>query len=170
MIYIHLLIMILSFIACFVFFLSFAVEGDESNSCFATLLISFIVLIAATVLFIVGNTKCENSELIIDEKPYAVESIVALNDNNMTYGRMYVRRGYFEEDLYYQYIVKLNNGGFKSNKVKANNTTLFYDTENYRVEWYKATKNWLYFKNEKTINKIYIPEGSITDEYYVDLS
>ena len=170
MIYIHLLIMFLSFIVLFVSFLAFTIEEDESDGCFATFLISFIVIIATTALLIIGNTKCDNSEWIIDEKPYAVESIVALNDNNMTYGRMYVRRGYFEEDLYYQYIVKLNNGGFKSNKVKANNTTLFYDTENYRVEWYKATKNWLYFKNEKTINKIYIPEGSITDEYSIDLS
>ena len=154
-------------IAAFVFSLGSLCGDDECNS---VALVSFLLLIVSVVFFFVGQIKCENSEWTISDEPYAVESIVALNDNNMTNGRFYLRRGYIEEDLYYQYIVKLNNGGFKANKVRASNTVLFYDEENYRVEWYKQTRSWLYFKDEKIYHEIYIPEGSLTSDYLVDLN
>lgn len=117
-----------------------------------------------------GNYKCKNSEWIVPDKPYATEKLVSLNDNNLTNCKFYLRRGYVEEDLYYQYMVQLNDGGFVANKVKSSNATLYYDTDNYRVEWYTKTKKWLYWEIKKTYNKIYIPEGSITDDYSVDLN
>ena len=83
---------------------------------------------------------------------------------------MYLRRGYFEEDLYYQYMVQLNNGGFVANKVNSSNATLYYAEDDFRVEWYIQKKKWLYWEIERTYNKIYIPEGSIADDYSVDLS
>lgn len=92
-----------------------------------------------------------------------------MGDSNLTSGTFYLRRGNINEDLYYQYMVKLSSGGFVANKVKASNTTLYYDTDNYRVEWYTRSKKWLYFEIEETANKIYIPEGSITDQYSIDL-
>ena len=81
-----------------------------------------------------------------------------------------MRRGYIEESLYYQYMVQLNNGGFVANKVNSANATLFYTEDNYRIEWYIKTKSWLYWKEERVYNKIYIPEGSITDDYSIDLN
>lgn len=105
----------------------------------------------------------------VEDQPYATEQIVSLNDNNMVHGRIYVRRGYINEDLYYQYMVKLNNGGFKANKVRSSGTTLYYDNDNCRVEWYKMHKKYLYLSEEKTCWKIYVPEGSISDDYAIDL-
>ena len=81
-----------------------------------------------------------------------------------------MRRGYIEQKLYYQYMVELDNGGFVANKVNSANATLFYTEDNYRVEWYTKNKKWLYWEMEGIYNKIYIPEGSITDDYSVDLN
>lgn len=162
---IHLLIITASGMALFIFWLAFALEGE----CFIGMLISLFICVGSLVFYTFGMIKCEDAEWVYDE-PYAVESIVALNDNNMTNGKIYLRRGYIEEDLYYQYIVKLRGGGFKANKVKSSNTTLFYDTDNFRVEWYEKTRSWLYFKETQKYHEIYIPEGSLTSDFYIDLS
>lgn len=142
--------------------------GYEKDELKTPLRIVLIIFLASIIFGIVGLAKCSNAEWEY-EKPYATEKIVALNDNNMLNGRFYLTSGYIDEDLYYQYIVQLNNGGFVSNKVKASNTTIFYDDDNYRVEWCKKTKQWLYFTAEETYNKVYIPEGSIANNYSIDL-
>lgn len=165
---IHLYIILFLMIVVFATGLSGLME--DNDNCIIISFISIILAIALFVFFFIGRVKCEKSEWVISDEPYATEKIVSLNDNNLTNGRFYLRRGYIEEDLYYQYIVQLNNGGFKTNKVKSANATLFYDTENYRVEWYTMTRNWLYFKDEKTYVEIYIPEGSITMDYSIDLN
>lgn len=135
------------------------------------------ILIAITVLSIIfifyGEYKKDSQEWVIDKKPYNVEKIVSLNDNNMVEGKItggrYAIRGYIGETLYYQYMVQLNNGGYVANKVKANETILYYSKDNYRVEWYKKKKKWLYFEEEEIYHKIFIPEDSIADEYSIDL-
>ena len=66
-------------------------------------------------------------------------------------------------------MVELNNGGYVANKVSSDDTTIFYDDENPRVEWYKKERTWWFFKEEDTFNKIYVPKGSITEDYSVDL-
>lgn len=162
----HLLVIIILMIVAFAVSLTSLVDEDGCVVEF----ISFILLIALFVFFMFGRIKCEKSGWVISDEPYATEKIVSLNDNNLMNGRIYLRSGYIEEDLYYQYIVQLNNGGFVSNKVKSANATLFYDTDNYRVEWYKKTRSWLYFKDEATYVEIYIPEGSITADYMIDLN
>lgn len=125
--------------------------------------ISFAFLI--TGLIVAGTKEWEGNE-----EPYAIEKIVALNDNNMVSGKAYIRSNRIQEDLYYLYMVKLNNGGFVANKVKSSKTTLYYSDSNYRVEWYKKSKKWLYFEFTERYHKIYIPKGSIVDNYSVDLN
>lgn len=168
MAYIHVSIMFLSGFIALLCGIEGAVEDNDKE--FNIGAISFFVCIASIVFFFIGQIKCEKSEWIINKVPYATEKIVALNDNNLTSGRFYLRRGYFSEDLYYQYMVDVGNGGFKANKVKSDNAILYYDTENYRVEWYKKTKSWLYFEVEQIYHEIYIPEGSIATDYSIDLS
>lgn len=142
---------------------------DENDKAIGVGLKMLGLAAALLIFFIVGICKCDKQPWIVSDKSYAVENIISLGDNNMTNGHYYMRRGYIESDLYYQYIVDLGNGGYKANKVRSNNATLYYSNEDYRVEWYTKTKKWLYFEQEETIHKIYIPEGSITDDYSVDL-
>lgn len=169
MFYIHLLaIFILAIIGLISSLFSMLDDRDKTSE--KVSIVSGIMFIALFAFLLFGLENCEESNWIISDTPYATEKIVSLNDNNMMNGRVYLRSGYIEEDLYYQYIVQLNNGGFVSNKVKSSNATLFYDTDNYRVEWYKKARQWLYFKNEVTYVEIYIPEGSITMDYSIDLN
>lgn len=172
-VFIHVIIMAGSAIYLFSSFLSIAiliVEEDETgvNSSFKIFITSLFITVASFVFFIFGCYKCEKSTWNYPDKPYSTEYIASLNDSNMVNGRFYLRRGYIEENLYYQYMVKLN-GGFVANKVKSNNATLYYSDDNFRVEWYEKERHWLWFQQKETYNKIYIPNGSISEEYSVDL-
>jgi hypothetical protein len=162
--FIHMIIMVGSAI-CSIFVL---IEEEEKgvDSKFKT----FILFITVTsfVFLIFGGYKCEKSTWNYPNKPYSTEYIASLNDSNMVNGRFYLRRGYIEENLYYQYMVKLN-GGFVANKVKSNNATLYYSDDNFRVEWYEKERHWLWFQQKETYNKIYIPNGSMSEEYSVNL-
>ena len=164
---IHLWIMIVLFIVGWG--IGFGGALNENDKVMGMGLTMFGLAAALLIFFIVGTFKCDKQPWIVSDEPYAVESIISLNDNNMTNGRYYMRRGYIESDLYYQYIVDLGNGGYKANKVRSDNATLYFTDNDYRVEWHTKTKKWLYFTQEDTIHKIYIPEGSITDDYSVDL-
>ena len=123
---------------------------------------------AAAALFALGMVKMITLPWQDTGKPYATEKIVTLADNNMISGRVYIRRGYFDENLWYQYMVALDDGGFVANKLNSTDTTLYYSEDNFRVEWYKKTKKWLWFEDEKYYHKIFIPKGSISDEFTVD--
>lgn len=141
---------------------------DEYESVWL-LVVDIIIRVIICASFIFGIYKMDVDPWIIPDKPFKTVKIVALNDNNMTNGRFYVRRGYISEDLYYQYMKK-EGLGFKAGKVKADKTTLYYtDDEDYRVECYEKTKKWLWFETSENYYKIYIPEGSIAEEYEVDL-
>ena len=115
-------------------------------------------------------TKVHNAKWEYPDKPYATERIVSLNDSNMVQGKTYLRKGYVNEYLYYQYMVALNGGGYKANKVKSNDTTIYYDTNNYRVEWCEKRRKWLWFYETQKYNKIYIPDGSIINDFNIDLN
>ena len=172
-VFIHIVIMIGSAVLAFSSFLSMfilIVKEDEKgvNSSFKELIISLLITIMSIVFFIFGCYKCEKSTWTYPDKSYSTEYITSLNDSNMVNGRFYLRRGYIEENLYYQYMVKLN-GGFVANKVKSNNATLYYSNDNFRVEWYEKERHWLWFQQKETYNKIYIPNGSISEEYSIDL-
>lgn len=108
-------------------------------------------------------------EWIIDKAPYRTEYIYSLQDNNMTEERIYLRSGYFREDLYYQYLVKAANGGMIANKVKADNAMVFESDTTPRIEHYKVRKRFLFLKDEKDIVKIYVPENSISNDFEIDL-
>ena len=172
-VFIHIVIMIGSAVLSFSSFLSIpilTVKEDKKgvSSSFKELIISLLITIMSMVFFIFGCYKCEKSTWNYPDKPYSTEYIASLNDSNMVRGRFYLRRGYIEENLYYQYMVKLN-GGFVTNKVKSNNATLYYSNDNFRVEWYEKERHWLWFQRKETYNKIYIPDGSISEEYSIDL-
>ena len=132
-------------------------------------LVSFVAIIYIFLIgfFIIGENQLDKQPW--NHETYATEHIVALQDNNQMNGRFYSRRGYIGENLYYQYMVDIGNGGYKANKVKADTTTLYYDDYNCRVEWCKKERHWLYFSETEKYNKIYVPEGSITDDYMIDL-
>ena len=73
-----------------------------------------------------------------------------------------------DEEMYYQYLMKWN-GGYKLNQVKASNARIYEADNNYRVEWYKGYRSWLWFSETTKIQKIYVPNGSIQESFTIDL-
>lgn len=142
-------------------------DEDGENIAVALAVITLIVFILSLAAWGIGDSVCAKQSAV--EELNAVENIVALSDNSMVNGRIYMRGGYIDNDLWYQYMVKVSNDGFVANKLKANTVTLYYTKENYRVEWWRSHKQWLWFEQNKTYHKIYIPEGSIANDFSVDL-
>ena len=128
-----------------------------------------IIWLGLMILFFYGEYRKDGAEWTISDKPYAVEHIVALGDSNMINGTVYMRRGYIDEDLWYQYMVKVDGGGFVANKVRSDSAVLYYSDGDYRVEWYEKHRGWLWFTSDANYYKIYIPEGTIVDDFTVDL-
>lgn len=167
---IHLIIVGFGWIVLLMLFLIASVpySYEEQLLYIKSALICTAVYIGLVIFFITGEIKLDKQPWNYS-KPYATEKIVSLSDSNQINGHFHVRRGYIGEKLYYQYMVDLKSGGYKANKVGADNTTLFYDNKNCRVEWYEKERHWLYFSETEKYQKIYIPEGSITDDYMIDL-
>jgi len=128
------------------------------------LLITFIIMLA---IFIFGMHKMCNAPITWEIT--ATESIVSLNDNNMTNGKFYVRRGYINEDLWYQYMVDVGGGGYVANKVPSNGTTVYHTEVFPRCEWYRVSQKWWIFEQWKTNWKLYVPEGTIGNDFNIDL-
>lgn len=128
------------------------------------LLFVFIIMLA---IFTYGHYKMFKSSPIWNKT--ANESLVSLNDNNMMSGKIYARRGYINENLYYQYMVDVGCGGYVANKVPSNGTTIYIDNKNPRCEWYEVSQQWWIFKQWSTKWKLYVPDGTIGDSYTIDL-
>lgn len=165
MLTVHVVLIIVSMIFTLASLIMYTID-EEDDIC---TLVSFIIATALFGFYMFGCKQLKETPWNYPDEPYAVEEIAALSDNNMTNGKFYMRSGYIESDLYYQYIVELNSGGYKTKKIKADTATIFYDDDNCRVEWYEKTRSWLYWSESEVYKQVYIPEGSLTDTYSIDL-
>lgn len=121
-----------------------------------------------SILLCVGLFMLDTQEWKCAEKPYKVEHIVSLTDNTQTSGQIFLKHGYMEDDMYYQYMVKHKDGRCLYNKVKEKNATVYVSDSNYRVESYKRQKHWLWFADEDILYRIYVPEWCIQEGHNLD--
>ena len=54
-------------------------------------------------------------------------------------------------------------------KAREDIATIYISDGSYRVEWYEMERHWLWFDDERSICKIYVPEDCIKEEYSIDL-
>lgn len=131
-------------------------------------IISGCLIIVPFIIAVFIETVCFPRMEWKYNEPDSIERIVALQDNNLSKYKFYGRRTYVNEQLYYQYMVDIGNA-YKANQIPANDTTLYYDSDYPRVEWHKRKKSIWIFKHEESYWKMYVPEGTITEDYLVDL-
>lgn len=131
--------------------------------------ISLIICLISMVLLIAGVIICDLQEWNVADEPYRTDYIASLNDGKQTNGRFYLTHGYIEEDMYYQYMIKRSDGGYSYDKAREDIATIYISDGNYRVEWYIEERHWLWFDDERSICKIYVPQGCIKEEYNIDL-
>lgn len=128
-------------------------------------LITFIMLIVSSEI-VTGCAEI-NYNVVSDTK------IIALKDNQNISGNFYIMGGYVNENLYYYYATE-TEFGYKTEKVRADNAHIKYTDgethiERYVGEFANDSANLWGFPmcNDRYI--IYCPDGTVTNEFIVDL-
>ena len=131
---------------------------------FLAFLLSLAMIGLCSSVAVIFPQTCEKS---------STEHIIALNDSTGVNGRAgFLGSGYVEDELYYYYMTDTKEG-FQAKKIKAEDIYVRYSDEPI-VETYTATnfKNkllWLIALPINSYHIVYIPEGSIIENYRVDL-
>lgn len=142
---------------------------------------AFVGLAIGGILFFfvggwIGN-ELPQKEIVTEQQIYA------LNDSTSTEGRKYLFSGYIDEDLVYRYVAS-NDKGKYIEEIKDDDDTynpIYIKEGNYTPALkhfsYKLEKDWhkLFahadFKNTKDECYIfYVPEGTVTNEYNINLN
>lgn len=124
----------------------FKITNVISNACIAMIVVVLLSLLMAA--YTVPRMDWKESK-----EPTSIENIISLSTNNLTQGKIYGRRGYIDQTAYYQYMVTLSDGGMIANKVPADKTTVYYDNQNPRVEWYKKKEDGCFIYRKKHFGK-----------------
>lgn len=103
----------------------------------------------------------------------SIQPIIALKDGKGMTGRFFLYSGYVKENLYYYYACETEKG-YKVEKVSAENSYIVYTEETPRIEKYEAQSfkepsSWIYAIPLYKYNVLYVPDGTITTEYNINL-
>lgn len=99
--------------------------------------------------------------------------IIALKDNQNIEGHFYLAGGYVNEELYYYYATE-TEFGYKTEKIKADNTYIKYTDEQPHIERYEGdfAETWRYLWGfPMCVDRyiIYCPEGTVDETFLIDL-
>ena len=131
----------------------------------ASLLCGGITLIITALI----GTAISSNEIIYKE---TVTPIVALEDNVASRGQFFLGTGSSKSDIYYYYMIDTERGYVIKN-VKACDAYIKYDTDPRIVvesgrgfnHWY----NYIWAFPTSVCYTIYVPEGTILNNYNIDL-
>lgn len=135
-------------------------------SIFALLVSILIIIISSAVP---GKTKLYNTETI---------KLTALKDNLGIQGHYFLGSGNIDSEMQYVYMYQTDDNGYKVNSIKATKATIYYltDAENTTPYLEIATfgfsnklRTFLFRHNYYSEYKFYIPNGSIINNYIIDL-
>jgi hypothetical protein len=139
--------------------------------CFYAPTISFIVsLMIVSILISIFNGIPEK-KLVED----GAIPIVAMKDKTIGEGNFTLGCGTIDGVSYYFFYQKLNNGGYKQGKVKADVATIFETNSKLpRIQYYKyefvnkELDKWMFPPQNEKVN-IYVPVGSVKQNYTFNL-
>lgn len=143
--------------------------GEKIGYSVVTLLASFVFSLMVLLIASGVVTCCAEIEYNIASDT----KIIALKDNQNISGNFYIMGGYINEDLYYYYATE-TDFGYKTEKIKADNVYIKYTDgethiERYDAEFTSNIANLFGFPMCDNRYIIYCPEGTITNEFNVDL-
>ena len=133
---------------------------------------AILVFLASILIMLVISMMWSEKPV---EKKYSNEyDIVALQDNLGAAGNFFLGSGYIDNELSYTYMHYVEGCGYKAETVEASNAYVeFTDEQPYvSVVKYRFKDNW---RNYITIPYnsedifFYVPEGSILQNYNIDL-
>jgi hypothetical protein len=125
------------------------------------------------MLVIWGVVICtSDTEWVVDDMTQT--HIVSLSDGTNIEGKFYLHRGYIKETLSYYYIIETEYG-YKAETAPADKAYIKYtDRQPYVIKYKETISNdfvrWAFGDIDNVSYTFYIPEGSITTDYYnIDL-
>lgn len=146
-----------------------------ANRDFCDFLLGILLTILAFVIaaFVVGLISDCMPESMMNIEQTSIQPIIALKDGNGMTERFFLYSGYVKENLYYYYACETGKG-YKIERVSAENSYIVYTEETPRVEKYEAksfkeTSSWIYAIPLHKYNVLYVPDGTITTEYNINL-
>lgn len=149
---------------------------DTWNDWVEKILLSIMTVVISTVItFIVllVSSAIASCCAEIDYNMVSDTKIIALKDNQNASGSFYIMGGYVDEDLYYYYATE-TEFGYKTEKVKADNAYIKYTDgethiEKYAGEFANDASNLWGFPMCDDRYIIYCPDGTVTNEFSIDL-
>ena len=159
-----------------IIYVAFSIDAIKDDKLILCLIVSFEAIlgfVAGLIFGLAGSAiATENAETKISHTE-TVE-IYALTDTTSAKGRNFLYSGYVNGKLVYRYVIETEKGKQVKELDSKNAYIIEDDTEQPRIEIHEKTyeNDWLnkfffIFSNKEYI--IYIPEGSITTEYNIDL-
>lgn len=139
----------------------------------------FTIVLIITIIAVLGFGIYRGfPEIAIEtakwEEPYnyTTHTIMNLADNNEIEGHIRGRyvRGYIGETTTYHYYYPQYDGGMKLQKVNEKNATIYFTDSEPRAEWYSQTRTFWWKSETRYFCKIYIPEGTMTTEFEIDMN
>ena len=137
----------------------------------AALAFILIVMVATAGIFTYADYMFEKTPWV--EENYVNHKIINIADNSEINGsisgsRRYVK-GYISEDTIYHYYYTNARGGWDLQKVSEKNACLFPTDGEPIAKWYRIHKKFWWNEDTKYRCDIYVPEGTITTEFVVDM-
>lgn len=137
-------------------------------TCFVGVLLSLLIMVLG------GGIATASGAQTQSEKVETVE-VISLNDNSDIEGSFFLGSGSVNEELVYYYAYK-SDKGVTVGKVDADEVYINYTDEQPRLEEYRTNFkseflkwSFAYLGEDSCYYKLYIPEGSIIEEYKIDL-
>lgn len=135
--------------------------------------LTIVISVIATLFIVVFSSMIISTDNAVEYSKVDDISIIALKDNQNINGRFYLTGGYIDEELYYYYAIE-TEFGYKTEKIKADNAYIKYTDEKPHIEKYEGDfiNQRRYFWGMPWYDDryiIYCPDGTVTNEFNVDL-
>ena len=137
-----------------------------------SMLVFFLSFLTSLIVWL-GASAITSCYAEIEYNMVSDTKIIALKDNQNVSGSFYIMGGYVDENLYYYYATE-TEFGYKTEKIAADNAYIKYTDGETHIERYQGefanTISYLFgvpMCNDRYI--IYCPEGTVTNEFNVDL-
>lgn len=166
---------ILGIIGLIVFLIVKRDEFYYNDDVFFAAFIGIIVICLMTVVLWLATIGLANAtDPVLESTKTDRVEIIALKDSVGTESSFYLGTGYIDDEMHYVYMTETDKG-MSMEKIKAEDVFLKYvegDTPHIDTIHYNYTNSfldWFLPGDAKQETYIYIPEGSLTTEYVIDL-
>ena len=168
-------------LALIFFFVFFIMLHSEPSFIKLAIVLTALLINIVCVVTIISSFKY-TIDIKLSDEVKSSQSIVNFKDHHDLQGGFFIGCGEVHTEQYYYYYYKTDKGSYKASKIKADDCEIIYTKDTPHIDTIvksadeKATENPLTFEPLLSLRisgtgekyKIYVPEGSITDEFSID--